>query len=170
MKSQEMLNFFLSESNICLTIKMKSLTKDQIKKLPKIFIAPNKDNSDEEVDYIGDKDEAEEYVNGYLKSQGIKRPILEESGIFEFGSVGMHTDNIRSPLKFTIAIMLRGKGQISYMEDGAIQNERLQKNDVVVFQHTKPHSFINAGKNKCVAILSNISNTQAKKLLTQPKS
>jgi hypothetical protein len=150
---------------------MKQLTKEQIKKLPKIFGRDKKDNSDQEVAYIGDdREEAQEYVVDYLKSQGIKRPIVRESGIFEFGSVGMHTDYTGWGDKFSIVIMLKGKGEINFIDKGKIRGKNIKKNDVVVFQHSKPHSFINQGRNKCLAILSNISDTQAKKLLTQTKS
>lgn len=149
---------------------MKQLTKEQIKKLPKLFDAAKKDNADQEVNYIREnREEAEDFVVDYLKSQGIKRPIVRECGVFEFGSVGMHTDyGIED--KFSMVVMLRGKGCINFLENRKLKGRELEKHSIVVFQHSKPHSFINKSGKKCAAIIANLSTKQAKKLLTQTKS
>lgn len=134
----------------------KELTQSEKKQLSVLKFPKHKENGDQEVDSFEISGfNHEEFFNKFLAARNINREVLD-CRLFRFGSVGMHIDSLGFRSKYdSVIIMIYGSGEIQFMNN-RIDSANLVKFTIFSFDDSKPHSFINRGKNKCVAIISSL--------------
>jgi hypothetical protein len=120
---------------------------------------------DGEVEPIHNSKESKDFVREFLKSRGIGKPRVYEQGIYAFGDVGMHTDNLSPKSAMTMCLLISGSGKL-FAWDGKKVNEcRVNKGDGVIFDFNLPHSF--EADKTCQAFLVDIPKKYKKNLLNE---
>ena len=117
---------------------------------------------DGEVDPIHSSNESKDFIKKFLKSRGIGRPRVYEQGIYAFGNVGMHTDNIAPKSAMTMCLLIDGSGKLSAWDGKKVNEFRLSKGEGVIFDFNLPHSF-EAAKT-CQAFLVDIPKKYKKNI------
>lgn len=147
---------YIQNDNMSLHAYDRKLTEPEKQQLSALKFPKYRENGNQEVDSVeigGFKHE--EFFKEFLAARKIDREVLD-CRLFRFGSVGMHVDSLGFRSKYdSVIIMIYGSGEIQFMSD-CIESEELTKFAVFVFDDSKPHSFINKGKSKCVAIISSL--------------
>ncbi len=134
------------------------LTESEKKQLSALKFPKYKENGDQKVDSFEISGfNHEEFFKEFLSARKIGREVLD-CRLFRFGSIGMHVDSLGFRSKYDcVIIMIYGSGEIQFMNEAdKIDQGNLNKFDIFILNDQKPHSFINKGKNKCVAIISSL--------------
>jgi len=110
------------------------------------------------------------FVKGFLERRGILKPRIEEVMLAEFSSVDMHVDNLSSSSCGSIAIFLRGSGELFYTlkipnkrNQFITMNKKVQAGEAITFDFHLPHQF--KSEENCIAVLADVNRKQLEKLI-----
>jgi hypothetical protein len=127
-------------------------------------------NFHEDVHLVDYGDDIKELATEVLRNFEIDAEIIE-AGIYQFKSVGMHTDYISGDDVGSLLIVLHGSGHLNYFRNKAdyknlkISGEMLSKGSVRFFDDKLPHSFILTSEDPCVCCIVEILKKKVPKHL-----
>lgn len=109
------------------------------------------------------------FVKGFLERRGIAKPKIQEVMLAEFSSVDMHVDVLSDKSCGTIAIFLKGGGELYQTVKGdkrgqfSVRNDTIEVNQAITFDFHLPHQF-KAAEN-CIAVLADVNRKQLERLV-----
>lgn len=96
---------------------------------------------------------------------------VEESAIYAFQNIGMHTDSTSSKDCGVVIGVLKGEGLFCYFKNlenykgKRVSELTIKKGDVIYFDDKLPHSFTLEGKEKwCVCCLADVKKREVRAL------
>ena len=111
-----------------------------------------------------------DFVEQFLKSRGIVlSEAIQHCGLWAFGHVNMHIDNITPKDHHILMIPVKGTGELAYMEPSDFYKRDIIASEsfitspirganALVFDDHKPHAFI-ARSKLCYAILAPVPHS-----------
>jgi|688.fasta_scaffold254760_2 hypothetical protein len=145
------------------------LTEQEIKLIP-----PHSQlNSGRSIDTVEpwhiDSFNATKYIKDLMINRGVKSPKMKEIMTAVFSNVAMHTDNLSPTSCCTLAVMLKGHGELihtivppDFTKTGRLitKSKHVQENEAFYFDFHLPHQWINKSKENCIAILADVDREQ----------
>lgn len=141
------------------------ISTEEIQKILKFKIDYKLNLENVEVDPLCDSIEVKDFIRDFLKNRGIKRPRVYEQGIYAFGNVGMHTDDLSPKSAMTLCLMISGSGKLYSWNGKKVLEFDMRQGEGVIFDFNLPHSFETT--EKCQAFLVDIPKKYKKHFILQ---